>query len=303
MTHPLSTASRALALAGAVVLLAACASTAQIPVQETANCISDADMQAWMADYEAHRPAANPPGSMSMDDAACMRAKMQRALARDSALVGYKAGLTNPAVQEKFNTDAPVWGALFEHMLLDDGSRVDADFGTHPLYEADLLVRVSNRAINDARTPADVLANVDQLVPFIELPDLIVAEPGQLDGTGLSAINVATRLGVRGTPMAVPEDAASQARLLEQLRDMKVSAVDADGNELGGGTGSDVLGHPLNAVVWLAQALQEEGQAMAPGQLISLGSFSALLPPEPGLQVTVRYGGVDGLQPVSVSFR
>ena len=28
------------------------------------------------------------------------------------APVGYKAGLTNPAVQKRFNADAPVWGSL-----------------------------------------------------------------------------------------------------------------------------------------------------------------------------------------------
>jgi 2-keto-4-pentenoate hydratase len=30
------------------------------------------------------------------------------------------------------------------------------------------------------------------------------------------------------------------------------------------------------------RALKQEGLAMQPGQLISLGSFSALLPPKPG---------------------
>jgi len=82
-----------------------------------------------------------------------------------------------------------------------------------------------------------------------------------------------------------------QARLLGELRDMDVSLVDAQGKRLGGGKGSDVLGQPLNAVVWLAGALRAQGLALQPGQLVSLGSFSALLPPRPGLQVTARYEG------------
>lgn len=303
MTKTATRTLATLALTGATALLAACASAPQFTVHETANCISDAQMQAWMADFDALRPAANPAPGTTMADAACMRAKMQRALAQQGQLVGYKAGLTNPAVQAKFNTDAPVWGALFSNMLLDDGAVVDAAFGARPLYEADMLVRVADAGINDASTPAEVLAHVDQVIPFIELPDLAVQEPGKLDGAAISAINVGTRLGVRGTPLAVPADAAAQARLLDELRDMQVRLTDAQGNQLGGGTGSDVLQHPLNAVVWLAGALREQGLRMEPGQLISLGSFSALLPPKAGLDVTASYGGVTGLQPVSVSFR
>jgi 2-keto-4-pentenoate hydratase len=63
------------------------------------------------------------------------------------------------------------------------------------------------------------------------------------------------------------------------------------------------LEHPLNAVVWLAQALAKEGQSMKVGQLISLGSFSALLPTKAGLSVRVNYAGLPGAKPVTVSFK
>ena len=71
----------------------------------------------------------------------------------------------------------------------------------------------------------------------------------------------------------------------------------------GGGKGSDILEHPLNAVVWLAQALAQEGLAMQPGDLISLGSFSPLLPPKAGLSVTATFEGLPGAEPVRVSFK
>lgn len=296
-------ALRALSLVAGAAWLAGCASTSAPVVADTPGCMDDVAVNQLLADYNARRPAADLP-PMTEADAHCTRSKMQQRLAGQSGrLVGYKAGLTNPAVQKRFNTDKPVWGALYSEMIKGNFASVDAAFGARPLYEADLLVRVKDAAINNARTPAEVLANVDQIIPFIELPDLTVTSPPKLNGTTLSAINVGARMGVRGSPLLVPSDAAGRSQLLEQLRDMNVRLVDDAGAQLGGGKGSDVLGHPLNAVVWLAGALKADGLAMQPGQLISLGSFSALLPPKPGLRATAHYDGVPGLQPVTVSFR
>ena len=293
-----------LAVGAAVALLAGCASTVAPVIAPTPGCLTDGAVDRMMADYNGRRPATDLPAELTMADAVCTRAKLQQRLAAQAGpLVGYKAGLTNPAVQKRFNTDQPVWGALYANMLLDSGATLDAGFGSRPLYEADLLVRVKDKAINDAATPAQVLAQVDQVIPFIELPDLMVETPAKINGAVLSALNVGTRLGVQGAPLLVPADAAGQARLLDQLRDMNVRLVDGQGAALGGGKGSDVLGHPLNAVVWLAKALKAQGLSLRPGQVVSLGSFSALLPPKAGLKVTVHYDGVPGLQPATVSFK
>ena len=166
-----------------------------------------------------------------------------------------------------------------------------------------MLVRVKSAAINQAKTPMEVLDNIDQVIPFIELPDLVVQAPPQLNGPGVSAINVGARLGVAGKPIAVPSTRAERYQMLDALRDMNVVLADGNGAQLGQGKGSDILEHPLNAVVWLAQALAKEGITMKPGELISLGSFSPLLPPKPGLKATVRYEGLPGAQPVSVQFK
>ena len=91
--------------------------------------------------------------------------------------------------------------------------------------------------------------------------------------------------------------------MLKALADMNVSLTDGAGARLGGGKGSDILEHPLNAVVWLAGALAQEGLAMQPGDLISLGSFSPLLPPKSGLSVTATYEGLPGAAPVRVTFK
>lgn len=263
-----------------------------------AACLSDEQVAALYASYQARTPAANPEG-LDNADGECTRVKFNRLLARDLGQpVGYKAGLTNPAVQKRFNADAPVWGVLYAPMLLANGATVDAAFGARPLYEADLLVRVSSEAVNRATTPEQVLAAIDAIIPFIELPDLVVQAPPRLNGAAISAINVGARLGVLGAPIAVQRSAAFS----DALRDF-VAIVKADGAEVDRGKGSDVLEHPLNAVVWLARDMARAGQAMRVGDLISLGSFSKLLPPKAGLAVEVVYQGLPGDPSVKVQFR
>jgi 2-keto-4-pentenoate hydratase len=268
-----------------------------------AQCLSDTEVAALSASIAARTPAATP-AKFTDADGACSRGKLNALMAkRYGPVIGYKAGLTNPAVQQRFGADQPVWGVLYEGMVLDSGAVVDAAFGARPLYEADLLVRVKSADINNARTPEDVIAAIDQVIPFIELPDLAVQSVPQLNAAGLAAINVGARFGVKGVPVAVPDSAFGRTFMLDALRDMTIVVTDGkDGKELARGKGGDILEHPLNAVVWLAQALAREGLAMQPGQLISLGSFTPLTPPTAGLTVLASYQGLPDAQPVVASF-
>ncbi|MGZ5185290.1 MAG: 2-keto-4-pentenoate hydratase [Caldimonas sp.] len=268
-----------------------------------AACLTGEQASELYDRYASKQPAGLPAiGSES--EAACSRAKLNALLALHyGKVVGYKAGLTNPAVQKRFGADKPVWGILYDGMILDDGATVDAAFGARPLFEADMLVRVKSADVNRAKTPMDVMDSIDQIIPFIELPDLIVATSVPLNGNAISAINVGARLGVAGKPISVPAFRGERFAMIDALRDMVVVVSDTNGAELSRGKGSDILEHPLNAVVWLAEALAKEGLAMEPGQWISLGSFSPLVPPKPGQKVTVRYEGLPGAAPVTVSFR
>lgn len=264
-----------------------------------ASCMSDIDAAALVANYLAKTPAANPE-NLSTADGECSRAKVNKFLVQQTGakVVGYKAGLTNPAVQKRFNASAPVWGVLYAPMLLGDAAVLDARFGARPLFEADMLVRVADAGINKASSPAQVLRHIDQVIPFIELPDLVVQAPGKLNGAGIAAINVGARLGVVGAPLPVQRTQAFS----DALRDMVV-VVNGDGKELDRGKGADVLEHPLNAVVWLVQDLSRQGITLKKGDLISLGSFSKLMPPKPGLSVEVVYQGLPGDPTAKVSFK
>jgi 2-keto-4-pentenoate hydratase len=279
-------------------IAAACSLCLAVATPTQASCLSDVDAALLVARYMARQAAPNPEG-LSAADGECTRAKVNRFLEQQFGRpVGYKAGLTNPAVQKRFNHDSPVWGALYAPMLLKDGASVDPAFGARPLFEADMLVRVSDVSINRARSVAAVLKAIDQVIPAIELPDLVVETPGKLDGAAISAINVGARLFVSGAPIPVQRTAAFS----DALRDMQV-VVTGNGAEIDRGKGSDVLGHPLNAVVWLVQDLARNGSGLKKGDLVSVGSFSKLLPPKAGLAVQVRYEGLPGDATVGMRFR
>lgn len=280
--------------------LAACfAAAAAVSGTARADCLSDVDAAAIVAHYLAKTPAANPEG-LSTADGECSRAKVNKFLQQQTGdkVIGYKAGLTNPAVQKRFNASAPVYGVLYERMMLQDGATVDAGFGARPLFEADLLVRVRDAGINQAKTPAEAVMHIDQVIPAIELPDLVVAAPPKLNGAAVAAINVGARYFVMGTPIPVAPD----SRIADALRTMTV-VVSASEGELDRGKGSDVLEHPLNAVIWLAQDLQRQGMKLKKGDLVSVGSFSKLMPPKAGQQIEVQYQGLPGEPKVRVGFK
>jgi 2-keto-4-pentenoate hydratase len=223
-----------------------------------------------------------------------MRCRARRA-APALMLSAALAAITNPAVQNCFNATAPVWGVLYEPMLLKDGATVEATFGARAPFEADLLVRVSDALITTAKTPGQVLQSIEQLIPAIELPDLVVEAPSKLNVAGVAAINVGARYFVAGTPIAVKRTQA----FAESLASMKVLVM-GGGLDLDTGFGRDVLDHPFNALAWLAQDLQKRGLALKKGDLISVGSFAKLMPSKAGQKVEVQYQGLPDNPTVSV---
>lgn len=303
-------------VAGAVVLLAGCAHQTHSPsstpgaftprpvAEASSRCLSDEDVAQWAQAYAAKQPFANPPESMTAADAACTRAKFQQQLARaHGALVGYKVDLSNVHLQKSFRATEPVWGSYYSGMLLPARSAVQAKFGAQPLYKADLLVRVKSSGINQAKTPDEVLAHVDQIIPYIELVDVLVQKPAQLTAHNVAAINVGARLGVMGEPLAVPKDGKIRQRMLRELETMSVHVIGPNGRILARGKGSDVMGHPLKAVVWLTGALREQQAELKPGQWVSLGAMSPLLRARAGTRITVAYPGLTGARSVAVNFK
>lgn len=251
-------------------------------------------------DYYAFRPTeAIPPDITEAEGRRVQNTFVRLMGARSDAPAGYKVGLVTQASQQKYQVSGPVWGVLFPGMLLDNGASVPAQFGVHPLCEADLAVVVKDDAINQAKNVLDVARHLSHVVAFIELPDSIIATNLPVTGAMITAANVGARLAIVGQ-RAVMEPTAE---FVASMATMSVTMKDQDGNILGRGKGSDILDHPLHSVLFLNEELHRAGQELKAGDLISLGGIN-MITPQSGQTITVVYEGLAaGMISASVQFQ
>ncbi|MBA4612528.1 hydratase [Stappia taiwanensis] len=267
----------------------------------SAACPDDAAVEAFLAARQAAEPAplAIAAGA-PLADGQCAQDKLVARLTESlGPVIGYKAGLTSPPAQKAFGVTEPVFGTLLKGMILETGATVRPAEAVRPLFEADLIVEIGDAAVNAATTPAEVLASIRGVRPFLELPALVVGPDTKLDGAAITAINVGAWKGVMGDLIALPEGDAGVA----MLADFTARMTDAQtGETLSAAPGRAVLGHPLNAVIWVAKTLKAQGKALAPGDLVSVGTFGPLTPMKPGMSVRLTYEGLPGTPSLDASF-
>lgn len=278
--------------------VAALVASLLLPAAAAAACPEAAEAERFAAEWQARKPARGMAVE-TIADAACARDRFVAVLVRAGGKpVGYKAALTAKAVQERFKASAPVYGVLLDTMILKDGATVPAAFGSKPVFEADMLLVVKDDGINAAKTPEEAIRHISAMRPFIELPDLVLGPGEKLEGPQLLAINAGARFGVAGAEVPL----APTPETVRMLADVRIVMTDGTGAPLAEGLGAATLGNPLNSVLWLVGDLAASGKALKAGDLVSVGSFSPLLPPKPGQGVQVRYEGMPGTPKVTVSF-
>ena len=278
-----------------IVLLTALACTPALH----AACPADSAVDAYVADFANRRPSKGFGNDISLEDAECAKRKLGQKLPRVlGSPIGYKAAFTNPALQQRFGVSGPKWGYMYDRNMVDILAVLPHDFGARPLYEADLLVEVKDAGLADAKTPLEALAHLESVIPFIELPDLMLE--GQFSGSNFIATNVGFRGGVTGKELPVQRTQA----FADAMANMTVVMVDeADNNkELGRAKGTALMDNPLNAAIWLAKELKKDGITLKKGDLLSLGGFFPPQPTKAGMKIRMQYLGLPGDPMVAVEF-
>ena len=203
-------------------------------------------------------------------------------------VIGYKAALTNEASQKRFGVKEPILGHILSQMVLKSPATIPRSFATRGLFEADLVVRVSDPKINHAQSEREVLESIDAIYPFLELPDMVYHTDVPLNGPGLTAINAGARLGILG-----PEVKIQAGRdWFAVLENIQVRVWESPGRVRAMGNSNSLMGHPLRVVLWIKDALNQQNLRLKAGDLLSLGSITRPLPVAKTAYLRLEYVGL-----------
>jgi 2-oxo-3-hexenedioate decarboxylase/2-keto-4-pentenoate hydratase len=214
------------------------------------------------------------------------------AAAGGGAIVGYMIGCTTAVMQSFMTIDHPCAGGIWSESVRQDGAAIrTADFARLGV-ECEIAA-VLGRTLPAADAPfgRDRIAGaVAALHAAFELVDDRYTDWRGLDVHTLTADDFFGAGAVLGPAM-------TEWRSLDLAGAAGILAV--NGSVAGRGTAADVLGHPLEALTWLANLEAGRGRDLAAGSLVLLGSLVEPQWPAPGDTMTWE---VAGLGSVSARF-
>jgi 2-keto-4-pentenoate hydratase len=203
---------------------------------------------------------------------------IERRLARGERRIGWKVGLTAPAIQQQFGFHEPVFGCILQR---DETGRVFRPGELiKPGFEPELCLRIG-RNLSGSITPEAARAAIDMVYPALE----IIETRGPFTEQIALALadNAQQKTVVLGAGVALPPGLA-----LDRVE----ASVAINGATVATGRGDAVLGNPANSVVWLAGKLGEYGCSLKAGDIIMSGSFTRQFPIAAGDRIRVAFAGV-----------
>jgi 2-keto-4-pentenoate hydratase len=204
---------------------------------------------------------------------------------------GYKIGATSVEVQQLLSCPEPIYAPILREHVLANGATFRIPAGLLGL-ECEFGFVIGR----DFPTSADRLdlfalrSAIAECFVALEMvgrrvtPDIPLNEASSIADFALHV--AAMRGGL--IPNWESRDLAA----------MPVRAV-LDGVTVANGTGAKVLGHPLNALLWLAEALCKRGDRLRSGEIILTGTCTGVTKVAPG---QVFAGCFADLPPVQVHF-
>ena len=190
--------------------------------------------------------------------------------------VGHKIGCTTPVMQAYLGIDHPCAGGLLARTIHVSPATISCG-GRRLGVECELAVRLARDLPGFPGRDA-VAGAVDEVCSAIELVEDRYVDFRALYLPALVADNFFAAGCVLGSPVAT----AAAGDLATVRAELFVSGVPA-----GAGTGAAILGHPLEALAWLAGFAASRGQPLAAGELVLLGSLVETRWVAPGDQVVV----------------
>jgi 2-keto-4-pentenoate hydratase len=201
------------------------------------------------------------------------------------AIVGYKIGCTSPVMQRYLDIPHPCGGGVFEKGVHDSGVSLRAADYVRVGVECEIAVRLArDLAPSEEPFTAEWVGEaIDAYYPAIEIVDDRYVRWETLGAPTLVADDFFAAGCVLGGPVA---RSAAPDLLKVAGRAM------INGSEAGRGTGADVLGHPHNALAWLANHLAAEGRGLHAGQIVLTGSLVKTIWLNAGDHVAMELAGL-----------
>jgi 2-keto-4-pentenoate hydratase len=185
-------------------------------------------------------------------------------------VAGYKTGGHDPG--PGFPTFPPegIRATILAGTIHPSGTAIRPEQSVRGFLEADFAFRVGDRSINDAQTDLEILAGLNAIIPFAEIPDPHY-EPGTRTINGTVVANMSSRFAFVGEPVSI--DATEE--WLQRINTFTFSVYDEHDNEIAAGTMSGWY-EPVTVVRWLRDQLHESGKTLEPGQILSLGNIGII---------------------------
>lgn len=224
--------------------------------------------------------AASLPTELTVADGyAAQEVFVERRVPDEGAPVGYKIGFTSEAVQSNLGVDSPAYGRV-----LADTVRENRRFDTSELIEPRVEPEIAFLLDEELTPPVsrlDVLAAVRLVVPVVEVVDSRIRDWDVTAATAVADNTLAGRVLVGDRTTTGDVDLGREG--VELL---------VDGERRATGTGAAVLGHPADAVAWLAEKLADNGETLQAGAFVTTGSITEPIPVAAGETVVARFSSL-----------
>jgi 2-keto-4-pentenoate hydratase len=204
------------------------------------------------------------------------------------ALGGYKIAYTSDEIRRLTGISSPCAGGIFAATVQDSPATVRGADYVRPAIECEVAARIGTE-VPASQAPYS-RASIADYIEFLAVAFEIIDLRGAAAGTGTDAAAIAGICTNISNAGAVLGPAVREWRRIDLAASPGVMII--NGAEVGKGRGSDVMGHPLEPLVWLANMLAERGKALKAGTTVITGS---IIPPKPlraGDRATIAIGGL-----------